>query len=82
MDGPRDCHTELSKSDREWQMLYDITYIWSLKKRLQMNLATKLKYSYRCKNKLIVTKGESWWGKDKLGFWDKQVNNTVYKTEN
>ena len=32
MNGPRDCHTEWSKSDRERQMSYDITYMWNLKK--------------------------------------------------
>ena len=32
MDGPRDCHTEWSKSDREGQILYDIAYMWNLKK--------------------------------------------------
>ena len=32
MDGLRDCHTELSKSDRERQISYDITYTWNLKK--------------------------------------------------
>ena len=31
MDGPRDDHTKRSKSDRERQISYDITYIWSLK---------------------------------------------------
>ena len=31
MDGPRDCHTEWSKSDRERQIPYDITYMWNLK---------------------------------------------------
>ena len=30
MEGPRDHHTKL-KSDREKQMPYDITYMWSLK---------------------------------------------------
>ena len=29
MDGPRDYHTEWSKSDRETP--YDITYMWTLK---------------------------------------------------
>ena len=33
MDGPRDCHTEWSKSDREKQIIYDIAYIWNLKKK-------------------------------------------------
>ena len=32
MDGPRDCHTESSKSDRERQ-IYDNTYMWNLKER-------------------------------------------------
>ena len=31
MDGPRDCHTEWSKSDTERQRSYDITYMWNLK---------------------------------------------------
>ena len=32
MDGPRDCHTEWSKSGRENQILYFNTYMWNLKK--------------------------------------------------
>ena len=31
MDGPRDYHTKRSKSDRERQISYDITYKWNLK---------------------------------------------------
>ena len=31
MDGPRDYHTKWSKSERERQILYDITYMWNLK---------------------------------------------------
>ena len=31
MDGPRDYYTKQSKSDRERQIPYDITYIWNLK---------------------------------------------------
>ena len=30
-DGPRDYHTEQSKSERERKMLYDITNMWNLK---------------------------------------------------
>jgi len=30
VDGTRDSHTERSKSDRERQIPYDITYIWNL----------------------------------------------------
>ena len=32
MDGPRDYHTKWSKSDKERQISYDITYMWNLKK--------------------------------------------------
>ena len=42
MDGPRDCHTEWNKSDTERQV-YDITYMWNLRKRIQMNLFTEQK---------------------------------------
>ena len=37
MDGPRDCHTEWSKSDRERQIPYDIAYMWNLKKKNGIN---------------------------------------------
>ena len=43
MDGPRDYHTKWSKSDRERQISYGITYMWNLKKMIQMNLFTKQK---------------------------------------
>ena len=33
MDIPRDYHAKWSKSDRERQILYDITYMWNLKKK-------------------------------------------------
>ena len=32
VNGPRDCHTEWSKSDREGQISYAITFMWKLKK--------------------------------------------------
>ena len=31
MSGPRDYHTKWSKSERERQIPYDITYMWNLK---------------------------------------------------
>ena len=34
--GPRDYHTKWSKSDRERQISYDITYIWNLKKNIPL----------------------------------------------
>ena len=32
LDGPRECHSELSKSDREGEISYDILYMWNLKR--------------------------------------------------
>ena len=32
MGGPRECHTESSKSDREGKITYDIPYILNLKR--------------------------------------------------
>ena len=42
MDGPKDCHTKWSKSDRDRQ-IYDVVYTLNLKKMTQMNLITKQK---------------------------------------
>ena len=42
---------------RERQIPHDVTYMWNLKKMIQMNLFTKLKQT---ENKRIVTEGERW----------------------
>ena len=42
MDGPRKCHNEWSKSDREGEISYDIPYVWNLK-RNDTNELTKQK---------------------------------------
>ena len=47
MDGTRYYYTKWSKPEREWQTLYNITYIWNLKKMIQMNLYTEQKYTHR-----------------------------------
>ena len=70
MDGPRDYHTKWSKSARERPISYDITYRWNLK-----NDTNELIYNNRNRltdfeNKLMVTKGERWGGRGKLGGWD------------
>ena len=43
------------KSDRERQISYDITYMWNLKKKVQVNLFTELKDSQIKKTKLWLT---------------------------
>ena len=34
MDGPREYHTIWSKSDRDKQILHDITFMWNLKNNI------------------------------------------------
>ena len=52
VDGPRDYHTKWSKSDRERQISYDITYMWNLIKMIQMNFFTKQKQTHRSQNQI------------------------------
>ena len=42
MNGPRDCHTEWSKSDREREISYDIAYMQNLKKKGTNELIYKI----------------------------------------
>ena len=42
MDGPRDCHTERTKSEREKQIPYANTYIWNLKKKKRRKVLKNL----------------------------------------
>ena len=48
MDGPRECHTNWSKSDREREISYDIPYMPNLKGNDSSEL-TKEKEIYRIK---------------------------------
>ena len=56
MDGTRDSHTKLSKSERERQIPYDITYIWNL--TYSTNEPFHRKKIMDMENRLVVAKGE------------------------
>ena len=73
VDGPRDCHTEWNKSDKERQISYDTIYMWNLKK----NSINKV---IHVKNNLMVTGGMG--EKDKLGSWDWHIHTTIYEIDN
>ena len=47
MDGPRDCHTEQSKSDREGEISCDIPYTGNLKRNDTKELIYKQKLTHR-----------------------------------
>ena len=53
-----DYHTEYSKSDRERQILDNITYTWNCKNN-QMNYLQNRNRLTDTESKLMVTKGES-----------------------
>ena len=84
MDGPRDDHTEWSKSDREGQISCDIAYMWNLRKCYKWTYLQNRNRPTEIENKLMVTKGERG-RRDKLGVWDENTHNikniTIYKID-
>ena len=56
MHGPRDSHTEWSKSDRERQISY-ITYMWNIKMGYKWSYLQNRNRVTDVKNKLMVTGG-------------------------
>ena len=57
MNGPRKCHTEWSKANRERQISYDITYIWNLKKWHKWTYLQNRNRVTDVENNLMVTGG-------------------------
>ena len=62
----RDYHIK-SNSERQ---IYDIIYMWNLKKWFKWTYLQSRNRLKDIENKLIVTKRKSRWGRDKLGAWD------------
>ena len=56
MDGPRDCHTEWSQTEKDKYMT-SCLYVESKKKMVQMNLFTKQKKSHRCRKQTYGYQG-------------------------
>ena len=64
MGGPRDYHSKWSKPDREREILYDIAYMWNLKKWFKWTYLQNRNRPTDIENKLMVIKGE------RRGVWD------------
>jgi len=56
--------------DIERQILYGITYMWYLKKMIQMNLNTRLKQNHRHRIQIMITRGKRVGGRNKLEVWN------------
>ena len=63
MDVPRDYHTKRSKSERERQIPYDITYMWKLK-------CYTSEHIYETETDLWLPRGRAGGGRDGLEIWD------------
>ena len=66
MDGPRDCHTDWNKSEREKQITYSNAHMWNLGKRYRWFYLQSRNWETHIRNKHIDTKGERG---DELGDW-------------
>ena len=67
IDGSGGHYAKWNKSDREQQILYDITYMWNLKKGYKWTYLENRSRITDVENKLMVNRGK--WGWDKLGDW-------------
>ena len=73
MDGPRDCPTEWSKSDREGEILYYTPYEQNLKRDDRNELLfIKLKETHRLREQTYgCQKRDKIEGRDSYGIWDR-----------
>ena len=69
MDTTRDSHTKWSKSERERQIPYDITYMWNLKYDTNEPIY-KTERLTDVENSLVVAKGEGMEWTGSLGLID------------
>ena len=83
MDGPGYYHTKWSKSGRERQIPFDITYMWNLKKiMIHINLFTKQKQTHRLTEQTYGYQQGSVGGRDRLGVWDWHILTAIFKIDN
>ena len=68
-------------SDREGEILYDIPYMWNLKRNDTVNLLTKQKDSQTQRTNLWLP-GRRMRGRDIQGIWDGHIHNAIFKMDN
>ena len=81
VDGPRDCHTQWSKSEREKQISYINAYMWNLEKWYRWTGLQGRNRDTDVENKCMDTKGgKGRW--DELGDWGWHIYTNMYKIDN
>ena len=78
MDGPRDYHTKQSKSERERQIPYAITYTWNLKYDINEHIYETKTDSQIQRTDLWMPRGR---GEEGLGVWDQQMQTIIYRMD-
>ena len=68
MNGLGGYYTKWHKSDNERQILYDITYVWTLKNKIMS--ITEKNQIHRYREHSCDTKGKREVIRDKWGVWD------------
>ena len=80
MDGPRECCTEWTKSEKEKQVSYINAYMWNLAKWYRWTYLQNRNRDTDVENKCMDTK----WGWEELEDWDWHIYSidTMYKIDN
>ena len=84
VDGPRDCHTAWSKSEREKQISYINAYLWNLEKWYRWTGLQGRNRDTDVENKRMDMKGgkRGFGGWDELGDRDCHIYTNMYKIDN
>ena len=86
VDGPRDCHTDWSKSEREKQISYINAYMWNLEKWYRWTGLQGRNKRHECREQMYGHQGVKagggvrWW--NELGDWDWHIYTNMYKIDN
>ena len=79
LDGSGDYHAKWSKSYRKTEISWHRLYVWSLKKWYQWAYLQNRNRFRDLVNKFMITMGEMWRGRDRLGVWNWHVHTTIFK---
>ena len=77
MDTTRDYRTKQSKSERERQIPYDITYMWSLKYDTNEHIY-ETKTLTNTENRFVTAKMEGLWGRGEKNFFNHTKAEGIY----